>query len=91
MTVPASSGKMPDMQCSSVDLPEPEGPMMATWLPVGIVRFTELSARTGVPISEEKVLTASVTLNSLVFMQLKLGACGRKLIAHASELQPWAN
>ncbi len=41
---PASGGKMPAMQCSSVDLPEPLGPMIAMISPPDTVSVAPASA-----------------------------------------------
>jgi hypothetical protein len=46
-TSPASTVSSPDRQLSSVVLPHPLGPMIATISPVATVRSTPLSAGTG--------------------------------------------
>jgi hypothetical protein len=47
-TWPEVSESSPAMQCMSVDLPEPEGPMMAVNRPAGMSTETSSSARTAV-------------------------------------------
>jgi hypothetical protein len=42
--VPESGGTIPAMQCSSVDLPEPLGPITATTSPASIANSASISA-----------------------------------------------
>jgi hypothetical protein len=46
---PEVSVSRPAAQCMSVDLPDPEGPMMAVKRAVGNATLTPSSARTSVP------------------------------------------
>ena len=63
MIVPSSASSSPATRLSSVDLPQPDGPIRATNSPVATVRSTPRSARTGA-FSASNVLRTPRTVSA---------------------------
>ena len=65
VTAPRSGMSTPDRQCSRVDLPDPEGPMIAAVSPAAMLMLTPARA-----VTVSKRLTMSLVVISGVLMPL---------------------
>src|ERR1700722_985819 len=87
--VPSSATSSPAIRLSSVDLPQPEGPINATKSPEWTTRLTPRSARTGAFSASKVLRTLSTTKASMSASFFRQDVAGSAPVVHQFVCDHW--